>query len=87
VRQYVAPTGTVFAVAWSGTSPPNLQVLLAKHYDEYVAAASVHRGSHHVLSIATSSLVLNVTRLPRASTGNAHVPALLPANTSAQEIR
>ena len=87
VRQFVAPAGTVFAVAWSGRSLPNLQVLLAQHYPEFVAAAAAHRGSHHVLEISTPGLVLNVTKLPRASSGYAHVPALLPANASVQELR
>jgi len=87
VRQYAAPGGTVFAVAWTGTSLPNLQVLLGQHYGEYLAAAAAHRGSHHLLSVATPGLVLTVTKLARASSGSAHVPALLPANTSVQDLR
>jgi hypothetical protein len=87
VRQYVSRSGTVFAVAWSGRSMPDLHVLLAQHYEQYLAAATAHRGSHHVLNVATAGLVLNVTKLPRASTGSAHVPALVPAGTSVQELR
>jgi hypothetical protein len=87
VRQYVSHSGTVFAVAWSGRGLPSLQVLLAKHYDEYVTAAAAHRGSHHVFNVATPDLVVSITRITRASSGRVHVPALVPAGTSVQELR
>lgn len=87
IRQYVSRSGTVFAVAWSGRSLPSLQVLLGKHYDAYVTAAAAHRGSHHVFNVATPDFVLSITRITRASSGSAHVPALLPPGTSVQELR
>jgi hypothetical protein len=87
VREYVSRGGTVFAVTWSGPSLPSLKVVLGPHYEEYVAAATGHRGSHHVLSIATPALVLYIRKLPRGYTGSAHVPALLPPGTAAQDIR
>lgn len=87
VRQYVSHVGTVFAVAWSGRALPALPVILAKHYDEYLAATRTHRGNHHVLTIASPDLVLSVVRLPRGFTGSAYVPALLPPGTSVQELQ
>jgi hypothetical protein len=87
LRQYATRAGTVFAVAWSGPALPNLKLVLGKSYDAYVAAASAHRGSHHVLNIVTPDLVLNITKHARGFTGNAYQPALLPAGTTAQELR
>lgn len=87
LRQYVSRTGTVFAVAWSGPALPDLKLVLGKNYDAYVAAATAHRGSHHVMNVATPELVLNVTKHSRGFTGHAHLPALLPAGTTAQELR
>jgi hypothetical protein len=87
LRQYATRAGTVFAVAWSGPALPDLKLVLGKNYDAYVAAASAHRGSHHVLNIATPELVLNITKHSRGFTGHAHLPALLPAGTTAQELR
>lgn len=87
LRQYVSRAGTVFAVAWSGPALPDLKLVLGKNYDAYVAAASAHRGSHHVMNIATPELVLNVTKHSRGFTGHAHLPALLPAGTTADEFR
>jgi hypothetical protein len=87
VRQYVSRSGTVFAVAWTGRSLPDLTIVLAKHYDEYMTAATSHHTSHKVLNVATPGLVLNVTRLPRGFAGSAQLPALLPPGTSVQEFR
>ncbi len=87
LRQYASRTGTVFAVAWSGPALPDLKLVLGKSYDAYVAAASAHRGSHHVMNIATPELVLNITKHSRGFTGHAHLPALLPAGTTADELR
>ena len=87
VRQYASHAGTVFAVAWSGPALPDLKVVLGKSYDDYVAAASGHRGSHHVLNVTTPGLVLNITQHQRGFTGAAHLPALLPAGASVQELR
>jgi Protein of unknown function (DUF2844) len=87
LRQYATRAGTVFAVAWSGPALPDLKLVLGESYDAYVAAASNHRGSHHVFTIATPELVLGITKHLRGFTGHAHLPALLPAGTTAQELR
>src|SRR5437899_10688073 len=34
IREYVSPTGAVFAVAWDGQFPPNLQQLLGPYYEQ-----------------------------------------------------
>lgn len=88
VREYVSRAGTVFGVTFAGPSPPDLKVLLAGHYDDYVAAAAAaRRGSHHVLAIDTPGLVVTVVKRPRGFSGSAHVPALLPADTTAGDLR
>ena len=87
VREYVSPTGTVFAVTWSGRSLPNLKAVLGQHYDEYAAASTGHRGSHHVLSVTTPGFVLSIRKLPRGFIGSAHVPALLPPGLDPRDIR
>jgi hypothetical protein len=87
LRQYATRAGTVFAVAWSGPALPDLKLVLGRSYDAYVAAASARRGSHHVLTIATPELVVDITKHLRGFTGHAHLPALLPAGTTAQELR
>jgi hypothetical protein len=87
VREYVSHAGTVFAVTWAGRSPPDLSVVLAQHYPDYVQAATAHRGSHKVFAMTTDGLVMSVMKLPRGFQGEAHVPALLPAGVSGGDIR
>src|SRR5512140_1071970 len=87
VREYVSPAGRVFATTWSGPAMPDLKVVLAAHYPDYMASAQAHRASHHVLSVATPGMVLQVVKLPRGITGSAHVPALVPAGVNIQDIR
>lgn len=87
VREYVSRAGTVFGVTFAGPSLPDLKVVLAGHYDEYTAAAAAARpGSHHVLAINTPGLVVTVIKRPRGFSGSAHVPALLPAGTTAGDL-
>ena len=88
VREYVSHAGTVFGVAWSGRSNPDLTVLLGQHYAQYVSAAGARRAStHKVFVMSTGDLVMSVVKLPRGFTGTAHVPALLPSGVLARDIR
>lgn len=87
VRQFVSPSGTVFAVSWEGRTQPDLQVLLAKHYTRYLAATKEPHPSHKVLSVATPDVVINVVRHVRGFTGSAHVPDLVPAKVSVADLR
>src|SRR5271168_5407612 len=49
VNEYIAPSGTVFGVAWKGHRPPDLSVLLGSYYSEYSSASArkLHRDLHH----------------------------------------
>src|ERR1700730_8046406 len=38
LREFVAPNGNVFAVAWNGPTKPNLQQALGKYFDAYASA-------------------------------------------------
>ncbi len=87
VRHYVSPQGVVFATTWSGPTLPDLKVLLGPHYSQYMAGVQVQRTNHHVFSMTTDDLVLQVVKLPRGLAGAAYVPALLPPGTSARDIR
>ena len=87
VREYASRDGTVFAVAFAGPSVPDLKVLLGARYDEYARAVAARAGNHHVLSINSPGLVMQVIKLPRGLIGRAHVPALLPAGVSPGDLR
>lgn len=87
VREFSRRDGAVFAFDFDGPALPDLKVLLADHYDDYVAAARVHRGNHHVLSFSSGGVVFTINRLQRGFQGRAHVPSLLPPGVDPAEIR
>jgi hypothetical protein len=88
VRQYVdRASGRVFATTWQGPRLPRVGDLLGGFASRYYAAASGHRGGHHALSISEPDFALTILRLPRGWSGQAFVPAALPAGVDRREIR
>jgi hypothetical protein len=86
VRQYVSPAGKVFAVAWQGPAMPDLRQLLGPHFDRYVAAAKDKRVKRAPVVIRESTLVLVSGGHPRAFSGRAYVPDLVPQDVDADAL-
>jgi hypothetical protein len=89
VREFSNRAGVVFAVAWSGPAPPNLQRLLGAHYEAYAAAVAAldHPGRHRALRIASPELVVELGGHLRAFAGRAYLPGRMPAGVSPAELR
>jgi hypothetical protein len=92
VREFVSPSGVVFAVSWSGTSMPNLQQALGTYFSQLQTAvreqrATGARSGHHHLQIHTPSLVVHAGGHMRQYFGLAYVPSLLPQNVSVSDLR
>src|SRR6185437_14892063 len=60
VREYVASTGTVFALSWSGAVAPVLQQLLGQLFPSYAAAVAGlrHAGLQRAMRVAAGELVV-----------------------------
>jgi hypothetical protein len=86
VRQYVSPAGKVFAIAWQGPSMPALRQLLGPYFDRYVAAAQDRRVKRAPVVIRESTLVLVAGGHPRAFSGRAYVPGLVPRDVDADAL-
>ena len=86
-REYAAPDGTVFAVAWEGPTHPNLRQLLGESFDPYVAAAKAQHAGRGPLSIMQPGLVVQSGGHMRAFRGRAYLPQLLPAGVTPDDIR
>lgn len=87
IRQFVSPSGTVFAVSWEGTAP-DLRQLLGEHFDEYVQAVSSQptpRG--HGAHIDTGDLVVDTGGHMRFVTGRAFLRSRVPSGVRSDEIR
>jgi len=87
VREYVAPTGVVFGVAWQGPSMPDLRQVLGTHFDEYVAAVAARRNVRGPVSVQLPGLVVQSGGHMRGFVGKAYVPAALPQGVSADDVR
>jgi hypothetical protein len=87
VREYVSPTGLVFATSWVGRALPDLKLLLGAHYKTYLAQAGGSAGNAKVFSLAGDDLVLRVAKLPRGFAGSAQLTKSLPPNLGAGELR
>jgi hypothetical protein len=87
VREYVAPSGKVFAMAWNGPLLPNFQQTLGKYFADYNSGASSPHVGHRHLTIQRADLVVHSNGRMRAFYGNAYVPSLLPPNFSVDDIK
>jgi hypothetical protein len=91
VREFVSPSGVVFAVSWSGPAMPDLQQTLGTYFAQYrrtVAAqrAARQRAGHHHVEIRAPSLVVHAGGHMRQYFGMAYVPSLVPQNLSISDL-
>jgi hypothetical protein len=87
VREYVAPSGTVFAVAWKGPFMPDLKQLLGTHYAEYQQALqSSSHPAHGPVAIRVQNLVVELSGHMRGFSGRAYLVDQVPADVSVESI-
>jgi len=87
VREYAAPAGPVFAVAWQGRRPPDLSVLLGSYYAEYTAASQPkrHANLHHAVITGPNSIVVMGGHMGHL-VGRAYVPSLAPSGVDPKAV-
>jgi hypothetical protein len=90
VKEYVSPTGKVFAVTWQGPFHPDLRQLLGTYFDQFVQAEQAQRAQRRgrgPVLIKQPGLVVQVSGHMRAFLGKAYVPQMLPVGIHAEDIR
>jgi Protein of unknown function (DUF2844) len=90
IREYVSPTGTVFAVAWQGPWTPDLRQVLGDRFDAFQRAVEAGRRARRgrgVVAIDERDLVVRISGHQRAVYGRAYVPALVPPGVQPEAIR
>ena len=98
VHELILPSGTtvhefanadqrVFAVSWSGPAIPDLRQFLGAYFAQYASAdrSSTHGHSHR--AVQRDDLVVRSTGRPRAFTGMAYVPSLVPKGVSIDALQ
>jgi hypothetical protein len=87
VREYVAPTGLVFGVAWEGPNMPGLEALLGSHYAAFRQAVSTSGRRRAAVVLRTEDLVVESGGHMRAFRGRAYLPGLVPRELAAAVVR
>jgi uncharacterized protein DUF2844 len=86
VREYVAPSGKVFAVAWSGPLMPDLRQLLGPHF-EALEKRAAKRGTRGPTEIVQPGLVVRSSGHMRAFAGSAYLPGEMPQGVVPDQLR
>jgi hypothetical protein len=87
VREYVAPTGKVFAVVWYGPRMPDLRQTLGAYFNEYAQAPRPLHSNHSHFEVADAGFVLQSSGHMRAYSGRAYIPQLVPQNVALTDIK
>lgn len=90
IREYVSPSGTVFAVAWDGPWMPDMTQVLGAHFGHYqqaMAARARRRRSRGLVVIDDADLVVQMSGHPRSFSGRAYIPSLVPQGIDLGAIR
>jgi len=89
IREYLSPSGKVFAVTWQGPWLPDLQQLLGSYFTQYQRAAQSarERGARAPVLIRDSNLVVEQSGHMRSFSGRAYLLDQLPSAVTAESIR
>jgi hypothetical protein len=89
VREYISPAGKVFAVAWQGPWPPDLQQLLGPYFAQFQQAARSRkqRPGRTPISVHQGNLVVEHAGRMRSVAGRAYLTDQIPAGVSVESIR
>ena len=88
LREYIAPDGIVFAIAWNGLIHPDLKPLLGSYADDYVTALkkAAPEPGRRQLQVKTNRVVVEKWGQMRNLQGRAYAPALIPPGVQVHEI-
>jgi hypothetical protein len=87
VREFVSPSGRVFAVAWQGPATPDLRQLLGRYFERYAQAIQSKRAGRAPVSIQQSDLVVEAGGHMRSFAGRAYLPQMMPQGMTSAAIQ
>ncbi len=86
LREFVSPSGVVFAIAWRGPAMPNLKQVLGRYFHRYAAGENRQGGLHNRV-VSDADFVVQSSGHMRLFTGQAFVPQLLPPGVTVDQIQ
>ena len=87
VKEFVSPSGIIFAVSWRGPTMPNLaQALGSQYFSQLTAAEKSQRFGRNHVEVRNTDFVVHAGGHMRSFYGMAYVPSLLPPNVSLSNL-
>jgi hypothetical protein len=88
VREFVSPAGKVFAVSWQGPTLPDLQQILGEaNFHSFISSPGAQRSPRRLRMLQQDQLVVQSAGRPRAFSGRAYVPGLVPPGTRVEDLK
>jgi hypothetical protein len=91
IKEYISGEGLVFAIVWTGTGSPDLQLLLGDYFDDYrtglIAARQRKPRVREPFKMKSARLVVERAGHSRSLWGRAYLPTRLPPGVKPEDIR
>lgn len=86
LREFVADSGKVFAVTWSGGWRPNLREIMGSHYDRFVVATRGRRARRGIVRMELPGMVVVMGGHLRNFFGRVILTDLMPAGLVPEDL-
>ena len=89
VREFISPSGVVFAIAWNGFSEPDLTILLgayAREYEQALLRTEIPKG-RPFSQVKTGRVTVETWGHMRNLQGRAYLQDLIPPGVSIDKIK
>jgi hypothetical protein len=86
MREFVAPNGNVFAVAWQGPTRPNLRQALGQYFDAFAAAPRPRFSDRRHVQIQQGDLIVQSGGHMRALSGRAYLQSAIPSGVNIGDL-
>jgi hypothetical protein len=86
LREFVAPGGNVFAVAWTGPAKPDLRQTLGKYFDTAVSASKPKFSDRRHLQFQQGDLIVEGRGHMRAMSGRAYLASAIPSGVNLGDL-
>lgn len=86
LREYVGADGKVFAVAWQGSSKPDLRQALGRYFDVYVSAPRSKIVDRKHMQIQQGDLIVEGSGHMRALSGRAYLASAIPSGVNLGDL-
>jgi hypothetical protein len=86
MREFVAPNGNVFAVAWQGPTRPDLRQALGQYFDAFASAPRSKFSDRRHVQIQQGDVVVQSGGHMRALSGRAYLQSAIPSGVNLGEL-